>query len=235
MHKLILVFFLLLPGIAFADSIPIYSSGNFMDPSASTAAIGISLHSFRTLTAPMYAVPFMLDSAAILENVKLWSWDTTDGAGGGFINAQYSIFEGDLEPSGNAVAAGMGTEVSTVGLPGHRYGCFCGADGYYTQLHSFNTGPIDLDAGVPYWLVLSATILDGPNSNAYWVDVDSPGGSYRTQSTSGGWDRHEGTRAFALNGTLVQISEASSLLLLLFAIIWIMAAKRRLFTSPSRI
>jgi len=194
----------------FGQSVQIYSSGDFKDPSASIDWPADLLGSEPTL-----AESFSLPAAATLDGVNLWTYDTFDGSSGDLRQAQYAIYTGSLQPSGSPIASGFGSITRTTHLLDHVF--LGGGDNeWYTIATSFNVAtPVRLDSGLTYWLALKGSDLNpaAVNAVAVWANANAAGGSYLVQNGSG-WDSFSGERAFVLTGEFLSVPEPSTLALL---------------------
>ncbi len=191
----------------FGQPVQIYSSGDFEDPSA-TMDRNVNFLQLSTT----YAESFSLPSAATLDSVNLWTYDTFDGSGGQLRQVQYAIYAGGSRPGGTPIAAGFGNITSSTGI-GHTWrGGPC--DEWYTIATSFNVAaPVNLNAGTTYWLALAGAVDPfGVNAQAVWAGANAVGGSYLVQNGSG-WDSFSGEHAFVLNGEISPVPEPSTLAL----------------------
>ena len=181
-------------------AVPIYSSGDFRDPSSdplhptdrSQSWIGASNFS----GAKVLAESFSLSSDCVLSSVNLWAYDTTDGSTAHLAQVQYAIYLGSSQPSGVPLASGLGKITSSTVLSGHNAG------GLQVIATAFDLATqLQLAPGVTYWLALAAfTDPFGVSNRAQWAEANVPGGSYRVQDGSG-WDSLGGERAFMLDGS----------------------------------
>ena len=187
-------------------AVPIYSSGDFKDPSADPLAPTDLSHAwyggFDFTGANVLAQSFSLGSAAQLQSVNLWTYDTIDDGTGTLNQIQYAIYAG-TQLTGAPVSAGLGMITSSAPMDGHRIYDSAAPrhEGLWVIQSSFNlVAPVSLVAGTTYWLALSAvTNPFGANNIAKWADCSPVGGSYLVQNGLG-WDSINGGRAFELNG-----------------------------------
>jgi hypothetical protein len=179
-------------------AIPIYSSGDFKDPSADPLAPTDLSHAWYGGSdfngANVLAQDFALSSAAVLDSVRLWTYDTIDGSLGVLQQIKYAIYSG-TQPTGSPVADGIVTITDSAALASHRIA------GLLVIQTSFDlVMPVSLVPGTTYWLALSAvTNPFGVSNIAKWADANVAGGLCLLQNGSG-WDTMTGPRAFALDG-----------------------------------
>jgi len=215
----------LLPLLLLATSsgwaVSIYSSGDFKDPSTSTDTGHRWVGGSDFSAAEVLAESFALSSAATLNGVDLWTYDSTDGSAGTLTQVKYAIYAGGAQPGGTPVDSGFGTVTSSAVLPGHRIGDFVGSDGHLheglqTIATSFNlVRPVSLSAGTTYWLAVSAlTNPFGVNNWAAWAEANTTGGTFLVQNRDA-WSAVAGDRAFILEGSLAAVPEAGATMLLL--------------------
>ena len=212
-------------------AVPIYSSGDFKDPSSDPLAPTDRSHAwyggFDLVGASVLAENFALGSAAVLNGVRLWTYDTTDGSPGILQQVKYAIYSG-AQPTGTPEATGLGNITSSAELAGHRTSLLKVIE------TSFNlAAPLSLVPGLTYWLCLSAvTDPFGVSNSAQWADVNVAGGTYLVQNGAA-WDSVKGTRAFELNGqtgSLAVPDGGSTLLLLstaLVGMVWLRGVPSR--------
>jgi hypothetical protein len=175
------------------------------------------------------AVSFTLSSQCLVENIGIDTYDTLDGSAGLIHQISYSIFGPGVTPTGTPLASGYGTILNSSILSGHSSAGGVGSDGQFhpglqTIATSFDlTAPVDLMAGVHYWLVLSAvTDPFGSSAVAQWADSDLPSGFYLDNGS-----QIAGGRAFDLNGEVVAVPEsANTLCLLVLGLIFISGRSR---------
>src|SRR5919198_3867388 len=98
-------------------ALPIYSSGNFKDPSPSTVLgpqwVGGFSGPNGDFSAITLADSFALPSGGTVNGVDLWTYDSTDGTAGVLKQVKYTIYAGGAQPGGTPVDSGFGTITSS--------------------------------------------------------------------------------------------------------------------------
>src|SRR5947209_7391939 len=100
--------------LASANPVTLYSTP-LLDPTVASMALQNWFLDFSVTLAD----DFVLGASSLLENIHIFTYDTSDGSGGGFTQVQYAIYKGGPAPTGPPIASGQGLNLDT-SFAGHR-------------------------------------------------------------------------------------------------------------------